>query len=800
MKKQINPTIKAHLIRGAFYLLLLLAVCAIPFALAQRKAIKRNNVVPQLSAASHVRSPATPKVNRLLRALLPSSVYMLDDGTSENSIGLTAGGEIVCLNEFAVIPGSETITSINIAWGTPAFPDPSLNGLPYTVAVWSDPNGDGSPTDAVLLTTASGVVADEGTDTFIDVAITPTTITTQNFFVGFGIDQVAGQFPSAFDEDNPLPNRSWIAGSNTQGGADLEDLNNNDIPVATIESFGLFGNWMIRADAGAQVSPTPTATATATGTPSSCSWGAGADMPVAGIRFSGVFFPANGKFYAMGGRDLQTGGTEFTNPFEYDPVANSWTTKAATYPDPFVGNTECAVANDSGTDYIYCVGGSQSSTATETGRVFRYDPVADVITTVATDWPPGDASTLPGGITVFNNTIYILGGFDVLNNVSTDQIWAFTPSPAGWVQKNTVLPVALGYIPTCTIGSLIYTGGGFDAATATDQTNSFVYDPVADSISTIANIPRPSSDTRGLNFCNQFYVVGGGGFPDYFNEVDIYDPVSDTWSVGQPFVTARRNAANDTDGTNNIWLAGGLDANLGSLASTEIFNCPVSPCGTASPTPTATATATVTVSATPTATVTPSASPSCTPITPIVIEGSIDLSDPTQVDHLNRSGIPQTCPASNSCEVAGDQLLHHYDSYTFTNTSGSTQCVTIDTNSACTGVRFIFTAAYLGSFDPNNICTNWIGDSGFSPDPDQAFQVDVDDGQTLVVVVSNVTAKGTCPAYTLTVTGLCGAFTPSPTPTFTPSPTPTASNTPRMTPTPRVAPTPRPRPTPAPRP
>src|SRR5947207_7416978 len=652
MKKQINPTIKAHLIRGAFYLLLLLAVCAIPFALAQRKAIKRNNVVPQLSAASHVRSPATPKVNRLLRSLLPSSVYMLDDGTSENSIGLTAGGEIVCLNEFAVIPGSETITSINIAWGTPTFPDPSLNGLPYTVAVWSDPNVDGSPTDAVLLTTASGVVADEGTDTFIDVAITPTTITTQNFFVGFGIDQVAGQFPSAFDEDNPLPNRSWIAGSNTQGGADLEDLNNNDIPVATIESFGLSGNWMIRADAGGGGTPTPSpsATPTSTGTPSSCSWGAGADMPVAGIRFSGVFFPANGKFYAMGGRDMQTGGTEFTNPFEYDPVANSWTTKAATYPDPFVGNTECAVANDSGTDYIYCVGGSQSSTATETGRVFRYDPVADVITTVATDWPPGDASTLPGGITVFNNTIYILGGFDVLNNVSTDQIWAFTPSPAGWEQKNTVLPVALAYIPTCTIGSLIYTGGGLDVATLTDQTNSFVYDPVADSISTIASIPRPSSDTRGLNFCNQFYVVGGGGFPDYFNEVDIYDPVSDTWSVGQPFVTARRNAANDTDGTKNIWLAGGLDANLGSLASTEIVNCPVSPCGTSSPTPTATATATVTVSATPTATVTPSASPSCTPITPIVIEGSIDLSDPTQVDHLNRSGIPQTCPASNSCE------------------------------------------------------------------------------------------------------------------------------------------------------
>ena len=36
MKKQINPSTKAHLLRGAFYLLLLLAVCVIPFALGQR--------------------------------------------------------------------------------------------------------------------------------------------------------------------------------------------------------------------------------------------------------------------------------------------------------------------------------------------------------------------------------------------------------------------------------------------------------------------------------------------------------------------------------------------------------------------------------------------------------------------------------------------------------------------------------------------------------------------------------------------------------------------------------------------
>src|SRR5437867_12777849 len=60
MKKQINPTIKAHLIRSAFYLLLLLAVCAIPFALAQRNT-KRSVTKP--NAAAKVAPPATGAIS-----------------------------------------------------------------------------------------------------------------------------------------------------------------------------------------------------------------------------------------------------------------------------------------------------------------------------------------------------------------------------------------------------------------------------------------------------------------------------------------------------------------------------------------------------------------------------------------------------------------------------------------------------------------------------------------------------------------------------------------------------------------
>jgi hypothetical protein len=312
-------------------------------------------------------------------------------------------------------------------------------------------------------------------------------------------------------------------------------------------------------------------------------------MPSVGVRSVGVYFPANGKFYAMGGRSSDLAGSDFTHPFEYNPGSNSWTTKAATYPDNQVNNMACGVLNESGTDYIYCVGGSAGGGTTATDRVFRYNPVTDTITSISAPWP-GDVAgvTLPGGYSVFQNTFYILGGFQIQTNM-TNTIWAFTPGTNTWVEKNAVLPVPLGYIPTTTIGDFIYTAGGsaFDPTVIlVDTTNTFKYDPVADSITTIVSIPRATAETQALNFCNNMYVMGGGRTaPNPSNEVNVYDPVSNSWSLGQPFVNARRNFPSATDGTNNIWLAAGYEP-ASPAADMEIYNCPMSPCATPSPTPT----------------------------------------------------------------------------------------------------------------------------------------------------------------------------------------------------------------------
>ncbi len=265
----------------------------------------------------------------------------------------------------------------------------------------------------------------------------------------------------------------------------------------------------------------------------------------------------------------------------------------------------CGVLNESGTDYIYCVGGSQATFTTGTGRVFRYNPVTDTISTVPADWPGANGdTTLPGGFAVVNNKLYIMGGFQI-NTQMVSQTWEFDPATLTWTQK-TDMPVARGYIPATAIGTDIYTAGGSTCVTCmtdlTDTDDSFKYDTVADAWSAITNIPRITAETRALTFCNKVYVMGGGRTaPNPSNEVDVYDPDTNSWSTDLPFVMARRNFATNTDSTNNIWLAGGY----GPTDSMEIFNCPVSPCGAPSPTPTPTPS----VSPSPTPTVTPTPTP-----------------------------------------------------------------------------------------------------------------------------------------------------------------------------------------------
>ena len=339
-------------------------------------------------------------------------------------------------------------------------------------------------------------------------------------------------------------------------------------------------------------------------------------MPTVLVRAVGVYFPADGNFYTMGGRTADTAGSDFQHVLRYTPSSNSWTQMGVTLPDNQMNNMACGVLTVSGTPLIYCVGGSAAGQTTATARVFFYDPVSDTATTLASgdNWPGDAAGTiLPGGFAVTNDKLYILGGFNI-NVASTNQIWGFDPTQAvgsKWVQSTANTPVGIMYAPTAAIGGIIYVGGAsdFQGGLVVDTATSFSFDPATNTIGTIAAIPRPTGETRGLTFNGNMYVMGGGRVaPNPSTEVDIYNPGTNSWSMGVPFVTPRRNFPTDTNGTDHIWLSGGYDTSgVTPLASTEIFMCQGAQSPTPTPTATATATATVAASATPTATATATA-------------------------------------------------------------------------------------------------------------------------------------------------------------------------------------------------
>lgn len=309
---------------------------------------------------------------------------------------------------------------------------------------------------------------------------------------------------------------------------------------------------------------------------SSANWSNGPDLPTELARATGIYFPANGRFYAMGGRMSNTPGADLTTPYEYNPKTNTWSYMTAPFPDNQVSNMACGVLSVGDTPYIYCVGGiSAAGNHTATARVFRYNPMTDTIETSGIDpWSEKAPDTLPGGFAVFDNKLYILGGLTIANG-ATDRIFEFNPENAvgsQWVQKRATLPVALTFIPTTTIGNLIYTAGGATSASCsfTDTQNSWVYDPTKDSISAIAKISRATSDTQAVTVAGEMWILGGRTASGPSAEVNIYDPSTGQWRLGTALEAGKRNSAVASDGL-RVFMVGGYNCSNNSVKTTETY-------------------------------------------------------------------------------------------------------------------------------------------------------------------------------------------------------------------------------------
>lgn len=144
--------------------------------------------------------------------------------------------------------------------------------------------------------------------------------------------------------------------------------------------------------------------------------------------------------------------------------------------------------------------------------------------------------------------------------------------------------------------------------------------------------------------------------------------------------------------------------------------------------------------------------PSCA-LPPAVFAGTIAAGDTTQTGRIVRNGVASTCAVPKAYPGTQDVLANRrFDSYTFTNTSNVTTCVTVNLTSSC-GTN-IFGVAYLGSYNPANVQQNYLADNGSSFAGVGTFSFNVPAGQTFVVVVHEVNVGAGCTGYSLNVSGL----------------------------------------------
>jgi len=89
----------------------------------------------------------------------------------------------------------------------------------------------------------------------------------------------------------------------------------------------------------------------------------------------------------------------------------------------------------------------------------------------------------------------------------------------------------------------------------------------------------------------------------------------------------------------------------------------------------------------------------------------LDANDPTQLDRLGRDGQPSGC-GGKACPGGGFPGTKRFQTFNFTNNSAAAACFTVTINAALGGAGDIESAAYLGSYDPTNLCENYLGDTG----------------------------------------------------------------------------------------
>jgi hypothetical protein len=131
-----------------------------------------------------------------------------------------------------------------------------------------------------------------------------------------------------------------------------------------------------------------------------------------------------------------------------------------------------------------------------------------------------------------------------------------------------------------------------------------------------------------------------------------------------------------------------------------------------------------------------------------IFTGALTSGDAVQAGRLTRAGSPSVCSSVKTCNVFTTGGSYVYDAYSVENSSNTTRCAIIGMSNSC-GAD-VFSTAYLNTFNPNSLCSNYLGDPSSSGEI-TFYEVQVPPASKLVVVVNQVNIGSFCPNYQISV-------------------------------------------------
>ncbi len=165
----------------------------------------------------------------------------VDDGSVEAAVGLSNGGTVTAVNRLTPTSYPATMTSVLLFFQTQQGLPPAS---PITILVGTNPSGGANINNVTFTQQISAFVETAGS--YYLYQVTPVTINSGDFVVGFRATHAAGQLPLAIDRTGPRNRRSYVS----TGGTTLTILDDAIPSVA--------GNFLIRARLQGQPPGCPT--------------------------------------------------------------------------------------------------------------------------------------------------------------------------------------------------------------------------------------------------------------------------------------------------------------------------------------------------------------------------------------------------------------------------------------------------------------------------------------------------------------------------------------------------------------